>query len=302
MLFYLDNWLNSQPGAPHSRKRFSGINENYAREVMELHTLGVDGGYTQQDVTILAHILTGWGLCPRKGRHADPGAFCFDDKRHDYSDQVFLGHNIPGGDEREAEQALNILAASPATARHVSYELAQYFVADTPPPALVDRMVQKWVATDGDMAAVLGEVFQSPEFWSANNSGNKFKTPYEYVVSAVRADGVSVSDPRPLLGSLRQLGMPLFGCVTPDGYKNTQDAWLNPEAMTQRLSFATSLGHGNLPLDPNAMDTEKPEQHAADLYTTLRGLFSAEEIATIDSQTKELRPALILGSPQFMYR
>ena len=130
MLFYLDNWLNTQPGTPHARGRFDGINENYAREVMELHTLGVNGGYTQADVTTLAHILTGWGLCPPRGRYADPGGFCFDPQRHDFSDQTFLGQAISGGGEQEIRQALDMLAASPATAHHICYQLAQYFTAD----------------------------------------------------------------------------------------------------------------------------------------------------------------------------
>ena len=302
MLFYLDNWLNSEPGTAHARKRFEGINENYARELMELHTLGVDGGYTQQDVTTLAHILTGWGLCPRRGREADPGAFCFDPKRHDTADQTFLGKPVRGSDEREVEYVLDILAESPATAKHLSYQLAQYFVADNPPPALVDRMVRRWQKSGGDIAAVLDELFKSPEFWSTENRGNKFKTPYEYVISAVRADGASVSNFKPLIGTLQQQGMPLYGCLTPDGYKNTRDAWLNPDGMTLRLSFATALGHGSLPLDPGVMDPEKPEQRAAELYTTLNWLFSPQQIVTIDSEPKELRPALILGSPQFMYR
>ena len=302
MLFYLDNWLNSEPGSRHAKKRFEGINENYARELMELHTLGVDGGYTQQDVTTLAHILTGWGLCPRVGRHADPGAFCFDTDRHDTADQYFLGKAVHGSDEREVQYVLEILADSPATAKHVSFELAQYFVADQPPPALVDRMAQRWQTSGGDIAQVLDELFKSPEFWSALNNGNKFKTPYEYVLSAVRATGTQVSDFKPLIGALAQQGMPLFGCLTPDGYKNTQEAWLNPDAMTLRLSFATTLGHGNLPLDPGMANPGKPEQKATALYATLQGLFSPQQMATIDSQPKELRPALILGSPQFMYR
>ena len=302
MLFYLDNWLNSEPGTPHAKKRFEGINENYARELMELHTLGVDGGYSQQDVTTLAHILTGWGLCPRRGRHADPGAFCFDAQRHDTADQTFLGKPVHGSDTREVEYVLDILADSPATARHVSYQLAQYFVADDPPPALVERMAERWQKSGGDIAQVLDELFQSPEFWSAGNNGNKFKTPYEYVISAVRADGVAVNNFKPLIGNLRQLGMPLYGCLTPDGYKNTQDAWLNPDGMTLRLSFATALGRGNLPLDPGALDPMNPEQRTTALYGTLRGLFGQQQRTTIDSQPAELRPALILGSPQFMYR
>src|SRR5574340_510535 len=302
MLFYLDNWLDTQPGTPHAKGRFQGINENYAREVMELHTLGVNGGYTQTDVTTLAHILTGWGLCPMRGRFADPGGFCFDPLRHDFSDQVFLGQHIAGNGEEEIEKALDMLAASPATAHHLSYELAQCFVADDPPPALVDTLTKKWLQTNGDIAAVLDTLFHSQEFWSSEYTGNKFKTPYEYVISMVRATGESVTNVKPLLGMMQQLGMPLYGYLTPDGYKNTQSAWLNPDSMMMRLSFATALGHGNVRLNPGSMDPVPPEQRAAQLFDTLSGLFTAQQIVTMDSQTEPLRAGLILGSPQFQYR
>ncbi|MGH8363728.1 MAG: DUF1800 domain-containing protein [Gammaproteobacteria bacterium] len=302
MLFYLDNWLDTQPGTPHAKGRFQGINENYAREVMELHTLGVNGGYTQTDVTTLAHMLTGWGRCPPRGRFAQPGGFCFDPLRHDFSAQVFLGQHIAGSGEEEIEQALDILAASPATAHHLSYELAQYFVADNPPPALVERLTQKWMQSNGDIAAVLDTLFHSPGFWSAKSTGNKFKTPYEYVISMVRATGESVTNVKPLLGMLNQLGMPLYGYLTPDGYKNTQSAWLNPDAMMLRLSFATALGHGNVRLDPGGMDLVTPAQRAQQLFAALPGLFTAQQIVTIDSQPEPLRAGLILGSPQFQYR
>ncbi|MGB9429104.1 MAG: DUF1800 domain-containing protein [Gammaproteobacteria bacterium] len=302
MLFYLDNWLDTQPGTPHARGRFQGINENYAREVMELHTLGVNGGYTQTDVTTLAHILTGWGLCPPRGRFAGPGGFCFDPQRHDFSNQVFLGKTIIGGGEEEIEQALDRLAASPATAHHLSYELAQYFVVDDPPPALVDRLTKKWMQTDGDIAAVLDTLFHSPEFKSAQHTGTKFKTPYEYVISMVRATGEPVTNVKPLLGMMNQLGMPLYGYLTPDGYKNTQSAWLNPDAMMMRLSFATAIGHGNVRLDPDVPDPETPEQRAEQLLDALPGLFTPQQIVTIDSQPEPLRAGLILGSPQFQYR
>lgn len=302
MLFYLDNWLDTQPGTQHAQGRFQGINENYAREVMELHTLGVNGGYTQTDVTTLAHILTGWGLCPARGRFAQPGGFCFDPLRHDFSDQVFLAQQISGGGEEEVEQALGMLAASPATAHHLSYELAQYFVADDPPPALVERLAQKWMQSDGDIAAVLDTLFHSPEFGSAQYIGNKFKTPYAYVISMVRATGAPVTNVKPLLGMLQQLGMPLYGYLTPDGYKNTQSAWLNPDAMMMRLSFATALGHGNVRLDPDQPDAATPEQRAQQLLDTLPGLFTPKQIATIDAQPQPLRAGLILGSPQFQYR
>ncbi|MGA9851818.1 MAG: DUF1800 domain-containing protein [Gammaproteobacteria bacterium] len=302
MLFYLDNWLDTQPGTPHAKGRFQGINENYARELMELHTLGVNGGYTQTDVTTLAHVLTGWGLCPLRGRFAQPGTFCFDPQRHDFSDQVFLGRTIPGGGEAEITQALDMLASSPATAHHISYELAQYFTADNPDPVLVDALTKKWMQSDGDIAAVLDTLFHSPQFWSAGNIGNKFKTPYEYVISMLRATGEPVTNVKPLLGMMNQLGMPLYGYLTPDGYKNTADAWLDPDAMMMRLSFATALGYGNVRLDPSVGDPQIPEQRAEQLLDTLQGLFTPQQIVTIDSQPEPLRAGLILGSPQFQYR
>ncbi len=248
MLFYLDNWQNTAPNSPGVRGKQQGLNENYARELMELHTLGVDGGYTQEDVIALARILTGWGLGRPRGRDINKGGFFFDPKRHDFSDKVFLGQTIHGSGVAEGEEALDILARNPATARHISFELAQYFVADEPPSALVERLRKRFLDTDGDIRAVLDTLFHSPEFWDQKYYGNKFKTPYQYVVSAVRATDMKVVNVRPLYGMLMQLGMPLYGCLTPDGYKNTRDAWLNPDAMTRRIGFATALASGRLPL------------------------------------------------------
>ncbi|MGA9856189.1 MAG: DUF1800 domain-containing protein [Gammaproteobacteria bacterium] len=302
MLFYLDNWLNTQPGTPRAKGRFQGINENYAREVMELHTLGVNGGYTQNDVTTLAHILTGWGLCPTHGFFSTPGGFCFDPRRHDFNSQIFLGSEIAGGGQQEIQQALDLLAYSPATARHLSYELAQYFVADDPPPALVERLTHTWMQSDGDIATVLEELFNSPEFWSAKYRGNKFKTPYEYVISMARASGLQMdvhAQSKLLAGMLARLGMPLYACVTPDGYKNTQDVWMNPDAMMMRLSFATLMGSGSERLDPGDTDSQT---RFTQLLGTLSGLLTPAQIALIDSQPQVLRAGLILGSPQFQYR
>ena len=303
MLFYLDNWLNTQPGTPRAKGRFQGINENYAREVMELHTLGVNGGYTQDDVTTLAHILTGWGLCPQQGLYSTPGGFCFDPLRHDSDSQVFLGTTIAGGGQLEVQQALEMLAYSPVTARHLSYQLAQYFVADDPPPALVDRLTHTWMQSDGDITAVLEDLFESPEFWSAKYRNNKFKTPYEYVISMARASGMPMTDPQAqsgiLMGMLARLGMPLYACVTPDGYKNTQEVWLNPDAMMMRLSFAALMGRGGARLGLDDMD---PQARVTRLLDTLPELLPAGEITTIDSQPQALRAGLILGSPQFQYR
>ena len=309
MLFYLDNWLSSAPGSPGARGRFSGINENYAREVMELHTLGVNGGYTQKDVDTLAYILTGWTLRPGRG-------FYFDARRHDFSTKTLLGVTLPGNGENEGIQALEMLARHPATARHIAYQLTQYFVADQPPPVLVERLARRYQETDGNIQETLAALFQSAEFWSPELRGNKFKTPYAYVVSTVRASGLPVINTRPLQGALYQLGMPLYGCLPPDGYKNTQDAWLTPDAMMRRLSFATALASGRLPLDRalpeqpvNMRATFKmrprPGQpHPVDsvrLAATLGDSFPAHTQRAVVAAPPALRAAVMLGSPQCMY-
>ncbi|PSB25129.1 DUF1800 domain-containing protein [Stenomitos frigidus] len=336
MLFYLDNWQNTAPGSPGARGRFTGLNENYARELMELHTLGVEGGYSQQDVITLAKIFTGWGF-RRNGPPTDrTTGFYFDPKRHDASDKVFLGYRIKGGGVEEGEKALDILAKSPATARHISYKLAQYFVADTPPKLLVDRLTKQYLSTNGDLRAVLKALFQSPEFWQTQYYNVKFKTPYQYVVSAVRATGIEVTNVQPLTNTLQQLGMPLYGCVTPDGYKNTQDVWLNPDAMTRRISFATTLASGRLPLQaiapmplsvtpsltanassasplaemssvapvPALTRTPKAVQplDATQLAATLGHPFSAKTQQAIATNPSQLSAALMLGSPEFMHK
>ncbi|SRR5579875_967712 len=331
MLFYLDNWLNTGPGTPGAHGRFDGLNENYARELMELHTLGVDGGYTQQDVIALARIFTGWGLINRRAARragllawlrgsdgfAGSNGFYFDPTRHDFSTKRFLGHTIQGSGIGEGEQALDILARSPATAHHISYELAQYFVADDPPPALVRRLAATFMNSDGDIRSVLNTLFQSPEFWDQKYYGNRFKTPYQFVVSAVRATAIYPRNFLPLMGALRQLGEPLYGCQTPDGYKFTQAAWLNPDAMMLRLSFATALGTGHLRLmqvprsapdepvtavgaasGPEAEMVAPPDPYA--LAEAVGNSFTHQTAATVRQAPPRLRAALILGSPEFM--
>lgn len=238
MLVYLDNAQSSA----------RGVNENYARELMELHTLGVDGGYSQQDVTELARMLTGWTF--ERKRLVERGeTFRFDARRHDAGSKTWLGQQIAPDGQREGEHALDVLAMHPTTARHVSRQLAQYFVSDDPPPALVERMARTWRETGGDIRSVLRTLFSSAEFMAAGNAGAKFKTPYQFVVSAVRAGAVPVRNVEPLLSALNGLGMPLYGCQTPDGYKNTQEAWLNPDALARRIGFAAALANGKLGLD-----------------------------------------------------
>lgn len=292
MLLYLDNDQNTAPKSPGAKGRYRGLNENYARELMELHTLGVNGGYTQQDVVTLARILTGWSI-DRQGQKGNSG-FRFDQNRHDFTDKVFLGQNIQGIGKEEGEQALDILASHPSTARHISYKLAQYFVADEPPSSLVEGLAQRFQATDGDIRAVLATLLESPEFWDSKYYGAKFKTPYQYVVSAVRATGIQQPKLRNLWGNLGQLGMQPYAWETPDGYKNTQDAWLNPDAMLRRVSFAMSLGRGHV--------SEDPAPDATQLVKTLGNNLSPHTQQVIASSPEYLRAPLILGSPEMMRR
>ncbi|WP_068819511.1 DUF1800 domain-containing protein [Phormidesmis priestleyi] len=340
MLYYLDNWQNTVLNTSAKGKHNQGLNENYARELMELHTLGVDGGYTQQDVIALAKIFTGWTFRRSPQPNVDSNGFYFDAKHHDFSDKVFLGHPIKGSGMAEAEQALDILAKSPATAHHISYQLAQYFVADQPPKALVDKLSQKFLATDGNIREVLSMLFHSSEFQDSHIYGAKFKTPYQYAISALRSTGIDVQNFRPIHSFLQQLGMPPYDCLTPDGYRNTEEVWLNPDAITRRISFATTLASGRLPLSmpPTTTATVSPSpidetRHGkliaglgfdgtqvatpmnpsvtrppitpvdpVQLSNTLGNLFSSQTQQAIATSPRNLRATLILGSPEFMRR
>ncbi|WP_353931044.1 DUF1800 domain-containing protein [Okeanomitos corallinicola TIOX110] len=265
MLLYLDNAKNKVNNRPDAKKKTDGLNENYARELMELHTLGVDGGYTQQDVIALAKIFSGWGV--ETDHNSNGSGFKFNSRHHDASDKVFLGHKIKGQGKAEGEEALDILARSPATARHISFKLAQYFVNDRPPETLVKKLSQTYLATDGNIREVLNTLFQSSEFWDQKNFNSKFKTPYQYAISVVRATGMELKNERPILELFGQLAMPLYRCESPDGYKNTKEAWLNPDAMTRRLNFATAIAQGNLQIsslppskNPNQIKKPKPQK------------------------------------------
>jgi uncharacterized protein (DUF1800 family) len=294
MLFYLDNWQNTAPNSPGAKGRYKGLNENYARELMELHTLGVNGGYSQQDVITLARILTGWGFPrPRQGA-ATPSGFYFDASRHDSSDKVFLGQTIKGGGIEEGEQALDILARHPATARHISYKLAQYFVADEPPASLVDQLTKRFLDTDGDISAVLNTLFHSSEFLNPKYYNAKFKTPYQYVISAIRSTDTKVQNFRPVFDFLTQMGMPPYGCQTPDGYKNTEEAWLNPDSLLRRINFTTALASGRF----SGGSTVDAQQ----LGKTLGNNFSSKTMQVIEANSEKMKATLMLGSPEFMRR
>ncbi|MGB3405116.1 MAG: DUF1800 domain-containing protein [Microcoleaceae cyanobacterium] len=291
MLYYLDNWQNTDPKSKKAKGRFKGINENYARELLELHTLGVDGGYTQTDVMELARILTGWGLPNNPKRSTDEDGFNFDAERHDFTDKVLLGKTIKGRGIEEGEEALDLLASHPSTAKFISYKLAQLFVSDYPPESIVKKLSQRFLETDGNIAAVLKTLFKSDEFWDTQNYNNKFKTPYRYITSVMRSIG-TVNNFKPINGILNQFGMPLYECPTPDGYKNTEDAWLNPDAMIRRSSLSVPLSNGLLQ-DSKPIDKEK-------LAQTLEGLLSTNSLDIINQNPDRLQAALMLGSPEFM--
>ena len=227
------------PPQPNRPQR--GLNENYARELMELHTLGVDGGYTQKDVIELARILTGWTIDrPQLG-----GSFVFRPQGHDAGEKELLGVKFPAGKGlEEGERALDLLAAHPSTARHIAFKLAQRFVADEPPAALVDRAAKKFTETKGDLREVTRLIVTSPEFFAPASYRAKVKTPFEFVVSATRATNATVVNAQPIVNAMRQLGMPLYGCQPPTGYSMTADAWVNTGALLNRMNFALQLVSG----------------------------------------------------------
>lgn len=308
MLEYLDNFQNA---AGH-------INENYAREIMELHSLGVNSGYSQNDVQQLARILTGLGVdlsgkLPKmqrgeRGPYFGEGLTLFNPNRHDFGDKVFLGGTIRGEGMKEIYRAIAILAAEPPTARHVSTELAQYFCCDAPSAALVNAMTETYLRSDGDIADVLRTLFASPEFKAS--LGKKFKDPIHYAVSAVRASygRQVILNVQPLLNWLNRMGEPLYGHETPDGYPIEEAAWSGPGQMETRFEVARMIGLGHsglyrLPQDqgpepappPLILDTYYYQAIAANLAP-----------ATVDAVGQGQNPAdknlLFLSSPEFMHR
>ena len=245
MLFYLDNWQSAAPGpAPTRAPRRRGLNENYGRELLELHTLGVDGGYTQKDVTEVARCFTGWTINqPQRG-----GGFTFNARLHDTGEKVVLGVTIPaGGGMEDGEKVLDILARHPATAHFISRKLAQRFVADDPPSPLVDRMAETFRKTDGDLRAVMQTMVGAREFWSVGAYRTKVKKPLEVVASAVRALNGEVAYALPLANQVAQLGEPLYRKVEPTGYSNAGRDWLSSAGLLARMNFALQLAANKVP-------------------------------------------------------
>lgn len=325
MLFYLDNWRSVRDGMPERPPHEPeapkpGLNENYARELLELHTLGVEGGYTQQDVREVARCFTGWSI--RKPR--EEPAFYFRRRAHDPDDKWVLGQRITGQrSTADGEQVLDLLARHPSTARHVASKLARRFVSDTPPPALVDRVAKVFLESDGDLPTVYRALFQSPEFWAPEARAAKVKTPFEFVVSALRATEAEVTVRPRLVQSLAKMGEPLFRAPAPTGFPEGAAPWVNSGSLVARLNFSLELVSGRMPGTKVALKTlatpAEPTEHAwvDALAQALLGAPPSEETrATIlDALSKraeaasavgEKRPVdvpliagLLLGSPEF---
>jgi uncharacterized protein (DUF1800 family) len=260
MLFYLDNWLSIGPNSmqalgipahpgryyvpnPHAAdKRRNGLNENYGRELLELHTLSVNGGYTQHDVTEAARIFTGWTIDkPNEG-----GSFQFDPRKHEPGPKFVMGHKFKPKGEDEGKELLHLLANNPKTAHFISLKLAQRFVSDDPPPALVDRMAKTFLKKKGDIREVLSTLFHSPEFWDDTTYRAKVKTPLEFVASAVRATGADVEDAMPLANQIGKMGMPLYQAQPPTGYSMKAEAWVSSSALLNHMNFALALTAGKI--------------------------------------------------------
>jgi uncharacterized protein (DUF1800 family) len=357
MLFYLDNWQSVDPrawarlqqqramrqayrarfggpfGAPampagananQGKKQERGLNENYGRELMELHTLGVDGGYSQQDVIEVARAFTGWSI-RQPQRDAE---FFFDEQLHDSDPKMVLGHKIDGGGMRDGEEVLDLLARDPHTARHISLEIARHFVSDNPPDALVDRMAQTYESTDGDIRAVLHTMIYSPEFWSRESYRAKIKTPFELVASAARVVAAETDLPLTLVQWTGRIGEPLYQCQPPTGYDDKADAWVNTGALLNRLNYSLALTGNRLA----AVRTDIPSLLGADsaskpdavldaaIALLLSGEASPQTRATLEKQMNDPRvlqaslddpvtrvnsamiAGLVLGAPEFQRR
>jgi uncharacterized protein (DUF1800 family) len=354
MLFYLDNFLSADPRAAQRLaqeramrqqwryRRFGqplpprppqgqqkkqnerGLNENYGRELMELHTLGVDGGYTQKDVTEVARCFTGWTIeKPRQNPE-----FKFDERLHDPDPKFVLGKKIHAGGMKDGEEVIELLARNPSTAKFISTKLARRFVSDNPPPQLVARMAETFQNSDGDIKAVMHTMIFSPEFWSREAYQAKIKTPFELVVSAARALRTDVDIPLPLVAWVGRIGEPLYQCQPPTGYPDKADAWVNTGALLNRLNFSLALAGnrmrgsrtdvGSLLGVETSSDAKAALERAVQIFLggqaapttveTLEKQLDNPEVvqAKLDDPVKQVDlgvvAGLVLGAPEFQRR
>jgi uncharacterized protein (DUF1800 family) len=314
MLFYLDNWQSAGP--PENERsnargrRQRGLNENYGRELLELHTLGVDGGYTQKDVVEVARCFTGWTIAaPRKG-----GGFEYNDKMHDHGQKVVLGHVIKaGGGMSDGLKVLEILAKHPSTAHFISLRLAQRFVSDNPPPSLVNRMAKTFRKSDGDLRKVMETMIYSGEFWSAAAYRAKVKSPFEMLVSAVRATNADVTSAFLLANEVRRLGEPLYGKLEPTGYSAANVEWVSSAGLLDRMNFALALANNRIPgVKTDAAAWEEYAQKdplgvarallARDPSEQTKGAIEKSLNGARPGQIPSLVTGLTLGSPEFQKR
>ena len=340
MLFYLDNWLSVGPNSmralglpdhparygPHrfpppkpnaKRKANNGLNENYGRELLELHTLSVNGGYSQRDVTEVAKVFSGWTI----EKPNDGGGFKYEPRMHEPGPKFVLNHHIKSraNGEDEGREVLHLLATSPQTAHFISLKLAQRFVSDDPPPALIDRMAKTFEKKKGDIREVLSTLFHSPEFWAGSAYRAKVKTPLEFVASAVRATGADVDDAMPLARQIANMGMPLYGAQPPTGYSMKAETWVSSSALLNRMNFALGLTAGKVrgvKVDTAQIAGSAPPllDAALALSTMEAKLLSADIskqthdsiVAQIEAPAKPARPpdasviaGMLLGSPEF---
>jgi uncharacterized protein (DUF1800 family) len=327
MLYYLDNWESMSPGGyqvgPFAPRRgvvngqpnsvlpgpldriAHGLNENYGREIMELHTLGVNGGYTQADVIAVARCFTGWTVT-----NPEKPEFVFAPFMHDFGEKTVLGHKIPAGsgEQQDGLQVIDILAHHPSTAKFISRELAQRFVADDPPQALVDRMAQTFMKTDGDLRAVLQTMFTSSEFSSEGAWQSKIKSPLEMVVSAVRALSADTIETSTLVQKVADMGEPLYGKLEPTGYSNNGETWLSTAGVLGRMNFSSALVSGLIPGVKPDLSRLAGKDAPAIGRQLLGHDMSAQAAAAIDQgvQNKNDTPSfigsLVLSSPDFQRR
>jgi uncharacterized protein (DUF1800 family) len=315
MMFYLDNWESVAPSTTAARKQKSnrpqrGLNENYARELMELHTLGVDNGYTQKDIIEVARCFTGWTIRnPQQG-----GAFYYNDRVHDKGAKVVLGVTIPaGGGKEDGEKVLDILANNPNTARFISKKLAQRFVADDPPPELIDHMAKTFTKTHGDIREVMRTMLESKEFMSAGAYRAKVKNPLEMIASAIRATGAQVDYAFPLAQQIAQLGEPLYRKDAPTGYSSANAEWINSASLLGRMNFALAMTQNKVAgvkVDP-AQFAEDPAQAArlvlfhdatTETQQAIAKALTDQKDKNPNAPTAALVTGLILGSPDFQRR
>jgi uncharacterized protein (DUF1800 family) len=291
MLFFLDNQQSIGPDSRAGQRRNKGLNENLAREIMELHTLGVNGGYTQADVTALARILTGWTFVGQKGRLGPPGTFVFNANAHEPGAQRLLGKTYPDDGVAQGEAALKDIARHSATARFIAHKFATHFVADDPPPALVERLATVFTKTDGDLRAMTMALLDADAAWQAPMT--KMRTPYDFLVASGRLLGRIPEDPGLYLGSLSLLGQPLWTPPGPNGFADTNAAWSSPEGMKLRLDVASRIA-------TRVSENTEPLQLLDAAVGTAASHDTRQAVAR--AETRQQAVALLLMSPEFQRR